>query len=210
MKPITAFFPAAFDQDDDLYAEPRADGIALMKTSPQGEDKQYVLLPFDEVINQLDSGLYDDAPLAGHCVLAALGKACVLGYFEPGNGQSLITWRWLISMAFITEQQVANGMMEVDNSEGGTDTAALYMGKHGGMPLYPRAERLLMANSIEGAFIAQHGEAEGTSKAIAFYIAMRGEGEACLSDMGREFLADLHDDFIHTFNTIGLPLHRLH
>jgi hypothetical protein len=58
------------------------------------------------------------------------------------------------------------------------------------MVVYPFAERLAMANNIEGAMIERYGVEQGTENAIVFYRAMLDAERGELTPFGRETLAD--------------------
>lgn len=73
------------------------------------------------------------------------------------------------------------------------------------MPLYPVAERLAMANNIEGAMIERFGIESGTERAIIFYRAMMDVEQGALTRFGRETLAELHNSFIAELNENGMP-----
>ncbi|MCV5682529.1 hypothetical protein OFN25_32840, partial [Escherichia coli] len=71
--------------------------------------------------------------------------------------------------------------------------------------LYPVAERLAMANNIEGAMIEKYGVDVGTNNAIIFYSNMFDVEQGTLTSFGREVLADLHNIFIAERNENGIP-----
>ncbi|MEY5269529.1 hypothetical protein WI750_23220, partial [Salmonella enterica subsp. enterica serovar Corvallis] len=71
--------------------------------------------------------------------------------------------------------------------------------------IYPFAERLAMANNIEGAMIERYGTEQGTESAIAFYRAMLDVDYGELTAFGRETLAELHDHFIADLEENGWP-----
>ncbi|MGS4773350.1 hypothetical protein ACN4GD_26625, partial [Klebsiella pneumoniae subsp. pneumoniae] len=74
-----------------------------------------------------------------------------------------------------------------------------------GIVVYPFAERLAMANNIEGAMIERYGIEQGTANAIVFYQAMIDTERGELTPFGRETLAELHDGFVADLNENGLP-----
>ena len=71
--------------------------------------------------------------------------------------------------------------------------------------VYPFAERLAMANNIEGAMIERYGTEQGTENAIVFYQAMIDTERGELTPFGRQTLAELHDNVIADLNENGLP-----
>ncbi|MCT4713227.1 hypothetical protein MUA04_23945 [Enterobacteriaceae bacterium H11S18] len=124
---------------------------------------------------------------------------------EANNEETmLLFWRWIVAAAFDREQREENGTVQVEWRPGDTRECALYVGKFGAMNLYPCAERLAMANNIEGALIERYGREQGTRNAIEFYVAMK-EREGGLTELGRQVLSDLHDTFIRELNDTGLP-----
>ncbi|WP_191938392.1 hypothetical protein IFU37_014915 [Pantoea agglomerans] len=120
------------------------------------------------------------------------------------NGNMLMFWRWAVAHAFDEEQRQANGTVTCEWRPGEYVQCAIYRGQHGAMNLYPAAERMAMANNIEGALIERFGREEGTRNAIEFYVAMRDAGGG-LTPMGREVMSRMHDMFIREVNECGLP-----
>lgn len=116
----------------------------------------------------------------------------------------LLFWRWLVALTFDEEQREANGTVNCEWRPGEFVECTIYRGPHGAMNLYPSAERMAMANNIEGALIERFGREEGTRNAIQFYIGMR-DPKGGLSPMGREVMGRLHDSFISEMNEHGMP-----
>ncbi|MBT1617322.1 hypothetical protein KK477_27555, partial [Klebsiella pneumoniae] len=85
---------------------------------------------------------------------------------------NVIMWRWLIATVFMLEMREENGTVSIIDDTGNPSEVAVYSNGIVAMPLYPVAERLAMANNIEGAMIERFGIESGTERAIIFYRAM--------------------------------------
>jgi len=120
------------------------------------------------------------------------------------NENMLLFWRWVVAHAFDEEQCEANGTITCEWRPGEFVECAIYRGPHGAMNLYPAAERMAMANNIEGALIERFGREEGTRNAIQLYVAMK-DPRGGLTSMGREMMYRLHDSFISDMNEYGIP-----
>ncbi|MHB5614072.1 ubiquitin family protein, partial [Klebsiella pneumoniae] len=114
-------------------------------------------------------------------------------------------WRWLIAATFISEMKRENGTTTVTEADGTTSKVAIYSNGTAGIVVYPFAERLAMANNIEGAMIERYGIEQGTANAIVFYQAMIDTERGELTPFGRQTLAELHDGFIADLHENGLP-----
>lgn len=194
---------AAFGQNEAVgkyRAEATADGVSIMRFNHKGVFEHVDLVPFADVMRRLDAGEWEEEIRLSFDILKAWGQQPKIAT----DDDLLLLWRWLISTAFIREQREKNGTARVEWRPGEFKDCALYVGEHGGMNLYPMAERLAMANNIEGALIERYGREQGVKNAIEFYMMMAGNDHG-LSDAGREILADLHDGFIEQMNRDGLP-----
>lgn len=100
---------------------------------------------------------------------------------------------WLESTTTVTE------------ADGTSSQVAIYSNGNAGMVVYPFAERLAMANNIEGAMIERYGVEQGTANAIVFYQAMIDTERGELTTFGRETLAELHNSFIAELDENGWP-----
>ncbi|MCP6341458.1 hypothetical protein NL462_27260, partial [Klebsiella pneumoniae] len=80
---------------------------------------------------------------------------------------------------FISEMKRENGTTTVTEADGKSSLVTFYSNGTAGIVVYPFAERLAMANNMEGAMIERYGIEQGTANAIVFYQAMidteRGE-----------------------------------
>lgn len=198
---------AAFGKNETVgnyRAEATSVGVRILRCNHEGVFEQVDLVPFTDVMRRLDAGEWEDEIKLSFDILKAWGKKPKDRNEAATDEELLLLWRWLIAMAFIREQHEKNGSARVEWRPGEFKDCALYIGKHGGMNLYPMAERLAMANNIEGALIERYGREQGVNNAIEFYMMMAGEDHG-LSDAGREILADLHDSFIDQMNREGLP-----
>jgi hypothetical protein len=67
---------------------------------------------------------------------------------------------------FRCRNEAENGTTAVTEADGTTSQVAIYSNGNAGMVVYPFAERLAMANNIEGAIIERYGVDQGTENAI--------------------------------------------
>lgn len=201
-------FPGISPEPKKTHAEAAPDGINVMEISSNGVYQQVRMMGYSAAIRQLDNGAYDHDLPAGMRVVAAIWEAERKGYYSPSDERRAIVWRWLVACLFILEQMEKNGTADVVNEAGGTDRAVLYVGKHGGISIYPSSERASLANHIEGLALEKYGAGTGLLLAVQMYQGMTeavpGEGLK-LSEMGREGLEMLHDGFIEMLNTEGMP-----
>lgn len=190
------------------HIEATPDGINTMICNSEGGYQHTKLVGYSSVIRYLDSGKCDNDLPEGLRTIATIQDAVRLGYFTPTGEQTAILWRWIVSALFIIEQRQANGSVEVDNEDGGTERATIYQGECGGIAVYPATERLSLANHVEGLALEKYGADKGYPIAVNIYQtmveALPGAGLR-LSDEGRKGLAILHDGFIDMLNTEGMP-----
>jgi len=185
-------------------AEAATKGIRIMRCNHEGVFEEVDIVPFADAMRRLDAGEWEDDIRLSFDILKAWGERPDAASEDAANEGLLLSWRWLIATAFIYEQREKNGSVRVEWRPGEFKECAIYVGKHGAINLYPQAERLAMANNIEGALIGRYGPEQGVKNAIEFYILMAGDVNG-LSDAGREILSDLHDSFIEQLNREGLP-----
>lgn len=179
---------------DAFHVEAHSGFINILRLNDERiyELQEQVLLT--EAARRLDAGDWDKHLFLGMKIIHELGYSD----YATSAEETLIIWRWLIASLFFLEQKERNG------SEGTELDSAIYIGKHGGMTIFLVTERFAMANNIEAAFIERYGVEQGTANAITFYIAMRDDnGE--LSELGREILSNLHDEFILQIQDSGIP-----
>ncbi|MCC8380563.1 hypothetical protein [Xenorhabdus sp. PB30.3] len=157
------------------------------------------IIGYIEALKSLDAGQYDRDLLLGFDLVLAISHGWKAGFYKPTSEQSVMLWRWIVSASFIREQMDRNGTREVDNDEGGTDTAAIYLNGASAITVYPFSERLMLAAHVEGIAFEQFGREAGADMAIRMYmdfINMQPESGNWLSEKGREGLSMLHDDLI--------------
>ena len=98
-----------------------------------------------------------------------------------------------------------NGTTTITEDDGTTSKVAIYSMARRGLWFYPFAERLAMANNMEGAMIERYGIEQGTANAIVFYQAMIDTERGELTPFGRQTPAELHNGFIADLNENGAP-----
>ncbi|EHT03225.1 MULTISPECIES: hypothetical protein [Klebsiella/Raoultella group] len=188
---------------DPFRAEPTPEGLRI--TSSGGDGRETVqLIAYDEAVNRLDAGDYDDSS-TGYDIHLAVAEGGNCGYFDFTAQHNVTMWRWLIAAAFITEMKLKNGTTIVTEPDGTSSQVAVYSNDKASITVYPFSERLAMANNIEGAMIERYGSEEGAENAIVFYQAMLDVEAGELTAFGRETLAELHDHFISDLQQNGWP-----
>lgn len=188
---------------ESFRAEPTPEGLRI--TSSGGDGRETVqLIAYDEAVNRLDAGEYDDSG-TGYDIHLAVAEGGNCGYFDFTAQHNVTMWRWLIAATFVSEMKRENGTTTVTEPDGSASQVAIYSNGKAGIVVYPFSERLAMANNIEGAMIERYGSEEGAEKAIVFYQAMLDVEAGELTSFGRETLAELHDHFISDLQQKGWP-----
>lgn len=190
---------------DLFHAEATPHGVNIMTRNDAGMYEHVCLVPYSDAVTHLDSGRYDDIPDEGFTLHLAVADGGERGWFAFTAQHEVTMWRWLIAATFISEMKRENGTTTVTEADGTTSIVAIYSNGTAGIVVYPFAERLAMANNMEGAMIERYGVEQGTEKAIVFYQAMLDTERGELTPFGRETLAELHDGFIADLNESGLP-----
>ncbi|HHB7770251.1 TPA: hypothetical protein ACN7MG_003764 [Klebsiella pneumoniae] len=193
------------DNPDLFHAEATPHGVNIMTRNDAGMYEHVALINYEKVVVRLDAGEYDDTPDIGYAIHFAVADGGARGWFDFTAQHNVIMWCWLIAACFVAEMKRENGTTTVTEADGTTSQVAIYSNGNAGMVIYPFAERLAMANNIEGAMIERYGIEQGTANAIVFYQAMIDTERGELTPFGRETLADLHDGFIADLNENGLP-----
>lgn len=159
-------------------------------------------------IQKLDSGEYDADLVNGLRLVASLWHGMHAGDFILSNEQNLMLWRWVVAAVFVCEMFDTNGTVEVKNEQGDLEEVAIYSGDHGGIVIYPWSERFALENHIEGLAYEMFPENKAPEMASAIYRSMIDISPVTGIDMSEEGLkgmALLHDSFIETLRTEGIP-----
>ncbi|HBS6935846.1 TPA: hypothetical protein ACGTTJ_001265 [Klebsiella pneumoniae] len=202
MSNVEKFTPG---NDDVLRAEATPHGVNIMTRNDAGGFELVALISYESAVNSLDAGEYDDKPDIGYAIHFAVADGGARGWFDFTAQHNVTMWRWLIAATFISEMKRENGTTTITEDDGKSSLVTFYSNGTAGIVVYPFAERLAMANNMEGAMIERYGIEQGTANAIVFYQAMIDTERGELTPFGRETLAELHDGFIADLNENGLP-----
>lgn len=202
MSNVEKFTPG---NDDVLHAEATPHGVNIMTRNDAGGYEQFALISYESAVNRLDAGEYDDTPNIGYAIHFAVADGGARGWFDFTAQHNVTMWRWLIAATFISEMKRENGTTTIKEDDGKSSLVTFYSNGTAGIVVYPFAERLAMANNMEGAMIERYGIEQGTANAIVFYQAMIDTERGELTPFGRQTLAELHDGFIADLNENGLP-----
>ena len=173
---------------DLLHAEATPHGVNIMTRNDAGGYEQFALISYESAVNRLDAGEYDDTPNIGYAIHFAVADGGARGWFD-----------------FTAQMKRENGTTTITEDDGKSSLVTFYSNGTAGIVVYPFAERLAMANNMEGAMIERYGIEQGTENAIVFYQAMIDTERGELTPFGRQTLAELHDGFIADLNENGLP-----
>ncbi|EPB0511988.1 hypothetical protein ACRABS_002258 [Salmonella enterica subsp. enterica] len=190
---------------DLFHAEATPHGVNIMTRNDAGMYEHVALITYEKVVVGLDAGEYDNKPDEGFALHFAVADGGARGWFDFTSQHEVTMWRWLIAATFVSEMKRNNGTTMVTEPDGTSSQVAIYSNGTAGMVIYPFAERLAMANNIEGAMIERYGAEQGTENAIVFYRAMLDAESGELTPFGRETLAELHDHFIADLDENGWP-----
>lgn len=190
---------------DLFHAEATPHGVNIMTRNDAGMYEHVALINYEKVVVRLDAGEYDNKTDKGFALHFAVADGGAHGWFDFTAQHNVIMWRWLIAACFVAEMKRENGTTTVTEADGTSSQVAIYSNGNAGMVVYPFAERLAMANNIEGAMIERYGVEQGTENAIVFYRAMLDAERGELTPFGRETLAELHDGFIADLDENGWP-----
>lgn len=202
MSNVEKFTPG---NDDVLRAEATPHGVNIMTRNDAGGFELVALISYESAVNGLDAGEYDDKPDIGYAIHFAVADGGARGWFDFTAQHNVTMWRWLIAATFISEMKRENGTTTITEDDGKSSLVTFYSNGTAGIVVYPFAERLAMANNMEGAMIERYGIEQGTANAIVFYQAMIDTERGELTPFERETLAELHDGFIADLNENGLP-----
>lgn len=190
---------------DLFHAEATPHGVNIMTRNDAGMYEHVCLVPYSDAVTHLDSGRYDEIPDEGFALHFAVADGGARGWFDFTAQHNVTMWGWLIAATFISEMKRENGTTTIKEADGKSSLVTFYSNDTAGIVVYPFAERLAMANNMEGAMIERYGIEQGTANAIVFYQAMIDTERGELTPFGRETLAELHDGFIADLNENGLP-----
>ena len=190
---------------DLFHAEATPHGVNIMTRNDAGIYEHVAIITYESAVSRLDAGEYDDTPDIGYAIHFAVADGGARGWFDFTAQHEVTMWRWLIAATFMSEMKRENGTTTVTEADGKSSLVTFYSNGTAGIVVYPFAERLAMANNMEGAMIERYGIEQGTANAIVFYQAMINTERGELTPFGRETLAELHDGFIADLNENGLP-----
>jgi len=159
-------------------------------------------------IQKLDSGEYDADLVKGLRLVAAIWHGMHAGCLVVTDEQNLVLWRWVVAAVYVCEMFDINGAVEVKNEQGEPEEVAIYSGEQGGIVIYPWSERFALANHVEGLAYEMLPANKATEMAAAIYRSMIDISSVTGIDMSEEGLkgmALLHDSFIETLKTEGIP-----
>ncbi|VGL33899.1 2-polyprenylphenol hydroxylase related flavodoxin oxidoreductase [Klebsiella quasipneumoniae] len=202
MSNVEKFTPGNADL---LHAEATPHGVNIMTRNDAGMYEHVALISYESAVNGLDAGEYDDKPDIGYAIHFAVADGGARGWFNFTPQHEVTMWRWLIAATFVSEMKRENGTTTIKEDDGKSSLVTFYSNGTEGIVVYPFAERLAMANNMEGAMIERYGIEQGTANAIVFYQAMIDTERGELTPFGRQTLAELHDGFIADLNESGLP-----
>ncbi|EAY7358224.1 hypothetical protein QV97_15880 [Salmonella enterica subsp. enterica serovar Sandiego] len=162
----------------------------------------------EDAIQKLENGEYDAGLVEGLRLVAALWHGMHTGCFILSDEQNLALWRWVVAAVFVCEMLDTNGTVEVKNEQGEPEEVAVYSGEHSGIVIYPWSERFSLANHIEGLAYEMFPANKAPEMAAAIYRSMIDISPVTGIDMSEEGLKGmslLHDSFIETLKTEGVP-----
>lgn len=179
--------------------------LVLYYLRPQHECAEIVP---EVAIQKLDGGEYDADLVAGLRLVASLWHGIHSGVFVLSDEQNLMLWRWVVAAVYVCEMFDTNGTVEIKNEQGESENVAVYTGEHGGIVIYPWSERFALANHIEGLSYEMFPANKAPEMASAIYrnmIEVNPVTGVDMSEQGLEGMALLHDSFIETLKTEGIP-----
>jgi hypothetical protein len=159
-------------------------------------------------VQKLDSGEYDNDLVEGFRLVAAIWYGMHAGCLVVTDQQNLVLWRWVVAAVYVCEMFDTNGAVDVKNEKGERVEVAIYSGERDGIVIYPWSERFALANHVEGLAYEIFPADKATEMAVAIYRSMLEISAATGVDMSEEGLkgmALLHDSFIDTLKTEGIP-----
>lgn len=175
------------------HIEATPDGVNVMARNDYNLYEHLALIPFVSIPERLNAGEWDDMPI--------LALRLSAEYLVAGDSQKILfsypdrmqVYRWIVAFVFIEHQASLDGE-PIYTYTNGKDTVK--------MPLYPEAERLAIANNIEGALIGRFGAEQGMKNATLFYSGMLiadKDKPVRLSNFGLSTMKELHDLYLAEF-----------
>jgi hypothetical protein len=190
-------------------AEVKGHSIVYFCQNADGSEEVIKTENPETVIQELDGGVYDDDLPSGMRLVAALWTGDGEKHFVLSAEQNLIIWRWVVAAVFIDEMEDLHGLVEVPDEHGEPVLAAVYYGEHGGIVVYPVSERFALANNIESLAYEVYPADQAPVMATMIYRTMVEKDPErkglSMSEQGRNGMALLHDGFIETLKTEGIP-----
>lgn len=159
-------------------------------------------------IQKLESGEYDANLVEGLRRVAALWHGMQTEVLTLTDEQNLSLWRWVVAAVYVCEMFDTNGSVEVKNAQGESEEVTIYAGEQGAIVIYPCSERFALANHIDGLAYEMFPANKAPEMAAAIYRSMVDINPVTGIDMSKEGLdgmALLHDSFIETLKTEGIP-----
>lgn len=162
----------------------------------------------ETIIQRLDSGEFDSDLVKGLRHIASLWHGMHKGCFVVTSEQNMALWRWVVSAVYVGEMFDTNGVVEVNNEQGMPEETTFYIGEQGGIVIYPWSERFALANNVEGLAHEIFPADKACVMASAIYLNMIDINPVTgpdMSEQGLKGMALLHDSFIETLKTEGIP-----
>ncbi|MGR7527391.1 hypothetical protein [Klebsiella aerogenes] len=162
----------------------------------------------ETIIKRLDSGEFDSDLVNGLSHVASLWNGKHSGCFVLSSEQNMALWRWVVAAVYVGEMFDANGAVEVKNERGMPEDTTFYIGEQGGIIIYPCSERFALANNVESLAYEIFPANKAHEMASAIYRSMIDISPVTgvdVSEEGLKGMALLHDSFIETLKTEGIP-----
>ncbi|HHA1934661.1 TPA: hypothetical protein ACOEP6_003124 [Enterobacter ludwigii] len=160
------------------------------------------------VIAELSGGVYDHNLPAGIHLAAALWTGQHANDFTLSAGDNIAVWRWVVATVFVNTLVDRNGTIEVDDGHGGTEHTPVYVGSDGtAMNVFVSGVRLALSAQMEDVAYQRYPADIAQDMLIHSYREMITfeSGVMALSAFGDNMLTLLHDHFLRTVHTEGIP-----
>lgn len=207
-KPHNNYFSGDYSQTDKYILTSRLEAEKnFVLYYHRNQNKADAVVPETDV-QKLDSGEYDADLVEGLRLVAAIWRGMHTGCLVVTDEQNLVLWRWVVAAVYVCEMFDTHGAVEVKNEQGEPEDVAIYSGEQGGIVIYPWSERFALANHVEGLAYEMFPANKAPEMAAAIYRSMVDISPVTGIDMSEEGLkgmALLHDSFIETLKTEGIP-----